>query len=135
MQATVVIALVLHVLSGVFWAGITFALARLGGNQASYLLRPQLGAAAIAVVTGALLWYLLHRGSEGTSEYVLAIGAVFALVAAGIQAVTGAASRPALAGVADLQGSPVQNRAVTGQRIAAGCLAITVICMAASRYV
>ena len=135
MQATVVIALVLHVLSGVFWAGTTFALARLGGNQASYLLRPQLGAAAIAVVTGALLWYLLHRGSEGTSEYVLAIGAVFALVAAGIQAVTGAASRPALAGVADLQGSPVQNRAVTGQRIAAGCLAITVICMAASRYV
>lgn len=134
MQATVVIALVLHVLSGVFWAGTTFALARLGGNQARYLLRPQLGAAAIAIVTGALLWYLLHRGSEGTSEYVLAIGAVFALIAAGVQAVT-AAGRPVLAGVADLQGSPVQNRAVTGQRIAAGCLAITVICMAASRYV
>jgi hypothetical protein len=40
MQATVVIALVLHVLSGVFWAGTTFALARLGGNQAGHLLRP-----------------------------------------------------------------------------------------------
>jgi hypothetical protein len=135
MQATVVIALVLHVLSGVFWAGTTFALARLGGNQARYLLRPQLGAASIAIVTGALLWYLLHRGGEGTSEYVLAIGAVFALIAAGVQAATGAAGWPVLAGATDLQGSPVQNRAVTRQRVAAGCLAITVICMAASRYV
>ena len=53
-------------------------MARLGGNQAHYFLRPQLGAASIAIVTGALLWYLLHRGGEGTSEYVLAIGAVFA---------------------------------------------------------
>jgi hypothetical protein len=135
MQATIVIALVLHVLSGVFWAGTTFALARLGGNQASYLLRPQLGAAAIAIVTGALLWYLLHRGSEGTSERVLATGAVFALIAAGVQAVTGAAGRPVLAGTADLQGALTQNRAVTGQRIAAGCLAVTVICMAASRSI
>src|ERR1700691_744816 len=110
MQATAVIELVLHVLSGGFWSGTTFSLARLGGNQASYLLRPQPGAAAIAVVTGALLWYLLHRGSEGTSEYVLAIGAVSALFAPGAKAATGAAGRPVLAGVADLQGSPVQNR-------------------------
>jgi hypothetical protein len=135
MQATVVIALVLHVLSGVFWAGTTFALARLGGNQAGHLLRPQLGAAAIAIVTGALLWYLLHRGSEATSERVLATGAVFALIAAGVQAVTGRAGRPVLAGAGDLEGAHVQSRALTGQRIAAACLAVTVICMAASRYV
>jgi hypothetical protein len=33
-QVTLMVALVLHVLAGVFWAGTTFALARTGGNQA-----------------------------------------------------------------------------------------------------
>jgi hypothetical protein len=138
MQAIVIIALVLHV-SGVFWAGSTFALARMGGNQAREFLRPQLGAAATAIVTGALLWYLLHRGSEGTSERVLATGAIFALIAAGIQAGTGLTGRQivsqALAGVGELDATPGQNRILIGQRIAAGCLLVTVICMAAARYV
>jgi hypothetical protein len=55
MQFTLIVTLVLHVLSGVFWAGTTFALARTGGNQADQLFRPQMGAAMIAVATGALL--------------------------------------------------------------------------------
>jgi hypothetical protein len=135
MQATVIVALVLHVVSGVFWAGSTFALARLGGNQGREFLRPQLGAATVAIVTGALLWYLLHRGSDGTSEHVLATGAVFALIAAGIQAVTGLTGRRVLAGIGDLDTTHPQNRAAIGQRLAAGCLLITVICMAAARYV
>src|SRR5262249_20716025 len=135
MQATVIVALILHVVSGVFWAGSTFALARLGGNQGREFLRPQLGAATVAIVTGALLWYLLHRGSEGTSEHVLATGSVFALIAAGIQAVTGLTGRRVLAGVGTLGGAQSQDRAAIGQRLAAGCLLITVICMAAARYV
>jgi hypothetical protein len=135
MQAIVVIALVLHVVSGVFWAGSTFALARIGGNQAREFVRPQLGAAATAIVTGAWLWYLLHRGSEGISEHVLATGAIFALIAAAIQAVTGLTGRQVLAGVGELDTTSGQNRALIGQRIAAGCLLVTVICMAAARYV
>jgi hypothetical protein len=135
MQTTVVITLVLHVLSGVFWAGSTFVLARMGGPQVSHLLRPQLGTAAVAIVTGALLWYLLHRGGEGLSERILATGAVFALIAAGVQAVSGIAGRPVVAGAGHLQSARLENRAVTGQRIAAACLAVTVICMAAFRYV
>jgi hypothetical protein len=135
MQATVIVALVLHVVSGVFWAGSTFALARMGDSQARQFLRPQLGAAAIAIVTGALLWYLLHRGSEGTSEHVLATGAIFALIAAGIQAVTAVTGRQVLAGVGALEGAQGPHRALIGQRVAAGCLLITVICMAAARYV
>jgi hypothetical protein len=134
MQATVIVALILHVVSGVFWAGSTFALARFSANQGREFLRPQLGAAAVAIVTGALLWYLLHRGSEGTSEHVLATGAIFALIAAGIQAVTGLRGR-VLAGVRGLDGAPESNRALIGQRLAAGCLLVTVICMAAARYV
>src|SRR5437660_12767972 len=62
MQITLIVALVLHVLSGVFWAGTTFALARTGGNQADRFFRPQMGAAAVVAVTGGLLWFLLHHG-------------------------------------------------------------------------
>ena len=52
MRIILIVALVLHVLSGVFWAGTTFALARTAGNQAALFFRAQMGAAAIAVVTG-----------------------------------------------------------------------------------
>src|SRR5437667_180479 len=74
MQMTLIVALVLHVLSGVFWAGTTFALARTGSNQADLFFRPQMGAAAIAVVTGGVLWFYLHHGPLGTPGHLLAIG-------------------------------------------------------------
>jgi hypothetical protein len=134
MQATVIVALVLHVVSGVFWAGSTFALARSKAPHDREFLRPQLGAAVVAIVTGALLWYLLHRGSEGASEHVLATGAVFAFIAAGIQIVTGLSGR-VLAGVGGLDGAQAANRSLIGQRLAAACLLVTVICMATARYV
>jgi hypothetical protein len=136
MQETVVVVLVLHVLSGVFWAGSTFVLARLGSDQAGHLLTPQLGAAAIAIVTGALLWYLLHGGNAGTSEHVLEVGAVFALVAVVIQGVTAAARQPIPVGPGgETATASTVGRAAVGQRMAAACLAVTVACMAASRYV
>jgi hypothetical protein len=135
MQATVVVALVLHVLSGVFWAGSTFALVRMSGNQALGLVPRQLGAAAIAIVSGVVLFFLLHRGGEGIAERVLGAGAVFALIAAGVQAATGIPRGQALAGAGNLQSACVEQRALTGQRIAAACLAVTVICMAAFRYI
>jgi hypothetical protein len=113
MQTTLVFTLVLHVLSGVFWAGSTFTLAR-NGTAAEGLLRPQMGAALIAVITGAILWHLVHSGSLGRTEYILLAGAVAAVVAAGIQG---------------------QSRGrASGQRRAAALLAITVICMAGARY-
>jgi len=117
MNITLIVAQVLHVLSGVFWAGTTFALARLGGNQADQLFKPQMGAAVIAVATGAWLWFLVHRGSPGMPEHILGLGAIFAIAAAGAQ------------------GMLRRRRPATGQRIAAALLAVTVICMAAARYV
>ena len=113
MQAILVFTLVLHVLSGVFWAGSTFTLARRGVGAES-LVRPQLGAAAIAVVTGAALWQLVHSGSPGKTEYILLAGAVAALAAVGVQGLS--------------------RGRVNGQRLAAALLAITVTCMAAARY-
>lgn len=132
MQATLIVTLVLHVLSGVFWAGSTFVLARTGGYQADQFFRPQMGAAAGAVLTGALLWFLLHRGSASIQEYILGIGAVSALLAAGVQGASARSLRLAASGEAkELMPSA---RFAVSQRIAAGLLAITVACMAAARY-
>jgi len=132
MQTAVILALVLHVLSGVFWAGSTFVLARTGGDQADRLFRPQMGAAAVAVVTGAVLWFLLHRGTPGIQEHLLEIGALSALVAAGVQGLGARAVRAVSLAGADALTST--NRVVLSQRIAAALLAVTVICMAAARY-
>jgi hypothetical protein len=134
MQVVIVLTLVLHVLSGVFWAGSTFTLARIGGAGAEKLLRPQLGCATMAVVTGALLWHLVHSGAPGRTEYILGLGALAAIAAAGVQGMGLRRARKraeAKEASADESGSD----AVRVQLIAARLLAITVICMAASRYV
>jgi hypothetical protein len=134
MQITLIVTQVLHVLSGVFWAGTAFALARMSSDQTTQMFRPQMGAAIVAVATGGLLWFLLHRGPPGPQEHVLALGAIFALVAVGIQGITAGALRNR-AGLAEAEVRRLHRRAVTGQYIAAGLLGVTVACMAASRYV
>jgi hypothetical protein len=130
MQATLIVALVLHVLSGVFWAGTTFVLARTGGNQADRFFRPQMGAAIVAVVTGALLGFLLHRGTPGIQEHLLGIGALCALLAAGVQG-AGARVVRELTTAGDARAGA---HVATYQRIAAALLGVTVICMAAAKY-
>ena len=115
MTITLMLALALHVLSGVFWAGTTFALARGRNLGAESLRKPQLGAAAVAVVSGALLGHLAHPGAFGGAERVLLLGAAAALLAAAIQ-------------VFNVRGP------ATAQRIAAGLLAVSVLCMVLARY-
>ncbi len=132
MQVTLVITLVLHVLSGVFWAGTTFVLARTGGYQADRFFRPQMGAATIAVLTGGFMWFLLHRGTAGLQEHILGIGAACALLAAGVQGSSARALKLSAAG-GSKEFVP-SGRVASSQRIAAGLLAITVACMAAARY-
>jgi hypothetical protein len=135
MQDTLFVIAAIHVLAGVFWAGTTFALARNGGAGAEALARPQMGAAVITVLAGLPLWHLLHRGSFGPQEQVLALGAVCAIAAAGVQ---GAVSLPASRRLVTAGGPaepPLRSRVATGQRIAAGLLAVTVGCMAVARFV
>jgi hypothetical protein len=132
MQATLIVTLVLHVLSGVFWAGSTFVLARTGGYQADRFFRPQMGAATVAVLTGAVLWFLLHSGPAGIQEHILGVGAVCALLAAGVQGASAPALRLSASGEAK-EFIP-SRRVAFSLRIAAGLLAITVACMAAARY-
>jgi hypothetical protein len=94
-----------------------------------------MGAAAIAVVTGGVLWFLLHRGPLGTPGHLLAIGSLSAFLAAGVQGMTGAPALRKLSAIAESEGSRLRQRAASGQRIGAALLAITVTCMAAARYV
>ncbi|MDE5445328.1 hypothetical protein GWG65_28630 [Bradyrhizobium sp. CSA207] len=134
MQTALVIALSLHVLSSVFWAGSSFALARTGAAGGEQLVGPQLGAATIAILTGGYLGHLAHSGSFGAAERVLAVGAVCALIAAAVQAAIGPRAllnlRRGTSEAAD-----VHSRIATAQRVAAALLAITALCMGAARYI
>jgi len=134
MRATLIVTLVLHILSGVFWAGTTFALARAGANQTDQFFRPQMGAAVIVVATGGLLWYLVHPGSFGTTEQILAVGVFCAFVAAGVQGMSGGSALRKLSIADESEASRLRHRVATGQRVAAAFLMITVTCMAAARY-
>jgi hypothetical protein len=130
MQIALIIALSLHILSAVFWAGTSFTLARTGGIGGEQLFRPQMGAAAIAVLTGFYLGHLAHAGTFGTAEQVLAVGAIFAFAAAGVQgAIGGRAIRSLRTGT-----TGARSRIATAQRIAAALLAVTAVCMGAARY-
>ncbi|MFL6605108.1 MAG: hypothetical protein ACJ8R9_27770 [Steroidobacteraceae bacterium] len=117
MQTLLIVLIGLHILAGVFWAGSTFAVARSGGAGAQALFRPQMGAATITVLAGIGLWGILHRGGMGPMEHTLALGAVCAIAAAGVQ------------------GATHKKNPLKGQRIAAGLLAIAVLCMAIARFV
>ena len=134
MRATLIVTLVLHFLSGVFWAGTTFALARTGANQTDQFFRPQMGAAVIVVATGGLLWYLVHPGSFGTTEQILAVGVFCAFVAAGVQGISGGSALRKLSIAGESEASRLRHRVATGQRVAAAFLMITVTCMAVARY-
>ncbi|TAN19766.1 MAG: hypothetical protein EPN45_00450 [Rhizobiaceae bacterium] len=133
MQTTLMITIAVHALTGVFWAGTTFALARLEGAYAERFFRPQMGAAVLAVLSGALLWHFLHEGGVGAPEMVLSLGILTALVAAGVQgAMIGSARRKLAQAGADE--TRLRLRMVKGERIASALLAITIVCMVIQRY-
>jgi len=115
MTVLIMLLLVLHVLPGVYWAGSTFVLARSGGG-AERMFGAQMGAATLAILAGIGLMVLLHRGAQGPVEHTLGAGAVCAVAAAGVQ------------------GALRRRSPAAAQRIAAGLLSITIICMVIARY-
>jgi hypothetical protein len=117
MQLVLIVLMGLHILAGVFWAGSTFAVVRSGGAGVEALFGPQMGAATITVLAGVGLWGILHRGAQGPMEHTLALGALCAIAAAGVQ------------------GATRRKNPMKGQRIAAGLLAIAVLSMAVARYI
>jgi hypothetical protein len=130
MHILVIIVIAAHVLSGVFWAGSTFALARSGGKGASLIFRSQMGAASLAVLSGAYLWAAFHRHSFSIADAILGAGIAAAVCALAVQALlVGRALR------ADATSPGPARRVALGERVAAGLLILTVICMATARYI
>ena len=127
MQPLLIVTVALHVLSAIFWAGTTFTLARTGGADAARLFRPQIGAAIVAMVTGSMLWHLLHEADFGRMELALAIAAGAAVTAFLVQAV--GVGRILRRDAADRTGLAI------AYRISAGLLMVTAIGMATARYV
>ena len=134
MPYAIMTAISVHILSAIFWAGTSFALARNGGAGAVKLFAPQMGAAAIAVLSGTYLWSQLHSAEFGTAERVLAVGAVCAITAAGLQGALGGRAIRALRR-ADIAGGQIQPRLALLHRISSGLLTVTIVSMAISRYV
>jgi hypothetical protein len=133
MQLALVIAISLHIIAATFWAGSTFACARMAGNGGQQLFAPQLAAAAVAVLSGAYLWKTLHEGSFGITEQLLGAGAVAAIVALLIQLTV---VRSALRGLrqSTADDTKARSRLAVGYRGAAVFLSVAVLTMAASRY-
>jgi hypothetical protein len=122
----------LHMAAAVFWL---FSSVILGWGQpaaaSARLFRAQMIAAALAVFTGGGLWQMLHAGGMGRPEMVLALGAVLAIVAAGVQgALVGGQVRRVKAGEA-----ADEPRILRGQKLTAVLLGLVLICMVAERYV
>jgi hypothetical protein len=116
MLILIIVLLGLHVLTGVFWAGLTFALALSGAEGASRLFGVQMLAATLSVLAGGGLWGILHKGPLGGMEKTLLLGVVCAVAAAG------------------LQGAWRRSRPQRAQQIAAILLAVTVLSMTLARY-
>jgi hypothetical protein len=77
--------------------------------------------------------HAVHEGSFALSEQILAGGATAALAAIAVQIIVGGgAVRQLRNGTAEQ--SAARSRLAVAQRIAAGLLAITAICMGAARY-
>src|SRR5262249_35340708 len=82
------------------------------GNPAELCFRSQMGAAAMAVVTGGVLWFYLHHGPLGTPGHLLAIGALCAFLALGVQGMMAASTLRKLPALAESEGSRLRHRVV-----------------------
>lgn len=133
MQPVLMLFVALHVVSAVFWAGSSFALARSGGSGAEQLFGPQMGASVVAIVTGGAMAGLLHFRWASPSQWVLGFGAACAIAAALVLGLVAGRAIRQIRSKDDGQ-AVARRRFVTAERIAAGLLAVAAPCMAASRY-
>ncbi|WP_250627233.1 hypothetical protein [Pinirhizobacter soli] len=134
MQWIVIALIVLHVVTGVFWAGSSFVLARMGGLLVEKLAFPQFGAGVATLCLGMATWFLALRGLPPTPGFhVLGIGAACAVLALIVQA----SALPAVKTLKGAQGdsSPQQRRVLISQRVAAGLLLLAVLAMASWSHV
>ncbi|MBZ9955282.1 MULTISPECIES: hypothetical protein [unclassified Mesorhizobium] len=133
MQYVYIITIGLHVMAGVFWAGTTITLARDPEIRAERFIGPQMGAAGMVFLTGALLWYFFHGAYFGPMEMVLALGIVAAFAAAGVLSTMVRRTSTQLVGADAATEPALRAKMAQGERIAAWLLVLTVLCMATAR--
>ena len=93
-----------------------------------------MGAATIAVLSGGYLWKLTHSGGFfGPAEQVLAVGALCAIIAAGVQGVFAGLTLRRMRGAAADEAA-ARKRLAIAYRISAGLLVITILAMTSARY-
>ncbi|WP_426699826.1 hypothetical protein ACPPVV_10450 [Rhodanobacter sp. Col0626] len=127
MATLLVTLIVLHVLTGVFWAGSTFVLARTAGANAERLALPQFGAALLTLALGTSIWAMaLSNVPAIPSIRVLGAGATCALLAAIVQGL----ALPAVRRLREQDPTAPRKRIAIHQRIASALLVVTVTCMA-----
>ncbi|WP_394782099.1 hypothetical protein [Undibacterium sp.] len=132
MQYAIVLAICLHVLSAIFWAGSTMYVSASGNSPGMPLFLRQMLAAAIAVLSGTFLWHTVHGAVFQATERVLAVGGVCALLALVIQAgIAGPAIRK-MGKAAEVE--KLQARTLASFRFASLLLVVTAFAMAASKY-
>jgi hypothetical protein len=124
MQLSIAVAMALHVLTTIFWAGSTFVIARTDVLDTRKLFGPQVGAAIFAILSGGYLWHLFHSNAPGRAEHILMIGMGAALAALVLQVVA----------FFKLRGANSPGPIASLHRPAAGLLAIAAVCMAAFRF-
>lgn len=130
--ALLLAAVAVHVLTGVFWTGSAFVLARFGPRTGGpRLRRVALLAATVSVLLGAWLW--LGRGGGWTPPQAraMALGAIAAILAAGAQSGLGLRASRQLDGP---DGAAAGRRLVVIDWITAVLMAIALLAMVLARY-
>jgi hypothetical protein len=120
----------LHMAGAAFWL-LTSLVLGFGGDpaQSKVMFRPQMVAATVTVFAGGGLWSLLHPYGFNRPEIVLAIGAVLAIAAAGVQgALVGGSVRR-------LPDPVAEKKILLGQRIASGLLIVALAMMLLEKHV
>jgi uncharacterized membrane protein len=133
MPYALILIAALHVLTTIFWAGTTFALARTGGLAAERLFGPQVVAAVLACISGGYLGHTLHGNAFGRPEQVLIMAAAASIAALVVQvAIVGKAVQTLRDGARDHIAA--RARASTAHRAAAVLLGLAAVGMGVARY-
>jgi hypothetical protein len=98
------------------------------------LFEAQMAAAGVTVLSGGYLWQSFHKGAFGRAEKILVIAMGLAIVALAVQGLSGGLALRAMRRGAHAKAAPRPRVAVVF-RAAAILLAVTVVGMAAARYV
>lgn len=144
---------IIHILGGVIWVGFAIVVGVLvvpnlqpaGGRDFGQYMAQRgtrvVGiAAAFTVLSGIYLMVTLHAHDATATGKTLGLGGLLAILAGIVSGAVGGAAARKLAKLqpgpeSQAQAMALRERMLLGNRIAAGLLALSVVCMAIARYI